>query len=52
MDTVDRQTRSKIMASMGQKNAAAETLLRGGISQALKVWYRLTCRTVDLRRGH
>lgn len=28
MDTVDRQTRSKIMASVGQKNTGAELVLR------------------------
>ena len=28
MDTVDRQTRSRIMASVGQKNTGAELLLR------------------------
>jgi DNA mismatch endonuclease, patch repair protein len=31
MDTVDRQIRSKIMASVGQKDAGAELLLRGAL---------------------
>jgi DNA mismatch endonuclease (patch repair protein) len=31
MDTVDRQTRSRIMASVGQKNTGAELLLRKAV---------------------
>lgn len=34
MDTVDRQTRSRIMASVGQKNTGAETLLRSALHKA------------------
>jgi DNA mismatch endonuclease (patch repair protein) len=33
MDTVDRQTRSRIMASVGQKNTGAELLLRKALHE-------------------
>src|SRR5882672_7370771 len=39
MDTVDRQTRSKIMASVGQKDTGAELLLRRALHRiGLRYW--------------
>lgn len=40
MDTVDKETRSRIMASVGQKNTEAETLLRSAL-HAAGLRYRL-----------
>ena len=40
MDTVDKQTRSRIMASVGQKNTGAETALRCAL-HAAGLRYRL-----------
>jgi DNA mismatch endonuclease (patch repair protein) len=40
MDTVDRQTRSKIMASVGQKDTGAELLLRRALHK-IGLRYRL-----------
>jgi DNA mismatch endonuclease (patch repair protein) len=57
MDTVDRQTRSKIMASVGQKDTGAELLLRRAIHK-IGLRYRLHDRSLpgspDLvfRRSH
>ena len=45
MDTVDRQTRSRIMASVGQKNTGAELLLRTALHKA-GLRYRLHDRTL------
>lgn len=45
MDTVDRQTRSRIMASVGQKDTGPETLLRHALHRA-GLRYRLHDRTL------
>jgi DNA mismatch endonuclease (patch repair protein) len=45
MDTVDRQTRSKIMASVGQKDTGAELLLRRALHKA-GLRYRLHDRSL------
>jgi DNA mismatch endonuclease (patch repair protein) len=45
MDTVDRQTRSKIMASVGQKNTGAELLLRSALHK-IGLRYRLHVRSL------
>lgn len=45
MDTVDRQTRSKIMASVGQKNTGAELLLRSTLHK-IGLRYRLHDRSL------
>ena len=45
MDTVDRQTRSKIMASVGQKNTGAELLLRKALHK-IGLRYRLHDRSL------
>lgn len=45
MDTVDRETRSRIMASVRQKNTGAETLLRSALHTA-GLRYRLHDRTL------
>jgi DNA mismatch endonuclease, patch repair protein len=45
MDTVDQATRSRIMASVGQKNTGAETLLRSTLHRE-GFRYRLHDRTL------
>jgi len=45
MDTVDRQTRSKIMASVGQKDTGAELLLRSALHK-IGLRYRLHDRSL------
>ncbi len=45
MDTVDRQTRSKIMASVGQKDTGAELLLRSSLHK-IGLRYRLHDRSL------
>src|SRR5882672_8688942 len=45
MDTVDRQTRSKIMASVGQKDTGAELLLRRALHN-IGLRYRLHDRSL------
>jgi DNA mismatch endonuclease (patch repair protein) len=45
MDTVDHQTRSKIMASVGQKDTGAELLLRGALHK-IGLRYRLHDRSL------
>lgn len=40
MDTVDKETRSRIMSSVGQKNTGPETLLRSALHQ-IGLRYRL-----------
>jgi DNA mismatch endonuclease, patch repair protein len=45
MDTVDRQTRSKIMASVGQKDTGAELLLRRALHKT-GLRYRLHDRSL------
>src|SRR5882672_7575029 len=45
MDTVDRQTRSKIMASVGQKDTGAELLLRRSLHR-IGLRYRLHDRSL------
>src|SRR6185295_17171391 len=45
MDTVDNETRSKIMASVGQKNTGAEKILRSALHKA-GLRYRLHDRTL------
>ena len=45
MDTVDKETRSRIMASVGQKNTGAEIALRSAIHVA-GLRYRLHDRTL------
>jgi DNA mismatch endonuclease (patch repair protein) len=45
MDTVDRLTRSKIMAAVGQKNTGAEILLRSALHR-LGIRYRLHDRSL------
>jgi DNA mismatch endonuclease Vsr len=45
MDTVDRQTRSKIMASVGQKDTGAELLLRSALHK-VGLRYRLHDRAL------
>jgi DNA mismatch endonuclease, patch repair protein len=45
MDTVDRETRSKIMASVGQKDTGAELLLRRALHKA-GLRYRLHDRSL------
>jgi DNA mismatch endonuclease (patch repair protein) len=45
MDTVDRQTRSKIMASVGQKDTGAELLLRRALHK-IGLRYRLHDRSL------
>lgn len=45
MDTVDRQTRSKIMASVGQKDTGAELLLRRAVHK-LGLRYKLHDRSL------
>ncbi|MEI8703500.1 very short patch repair endonuclease [Mesorhizobium sp. ISC15] len=45
MDTVDRQTRAKIMASVGQKNTGAELLLRRALHK-IGLRYRLHDRAL------
>lgn len=45
MDTVDRQTRSKIMASVGQKDTGAEIILRAALHRA-GLRYRLHDRSL------
>lgn len=48
MDTVDRQTRSRIMASVGQKDTGAELLLRSAIHK-IGLRYRLHDRSLPGR---
>jgi DNA mismatch endonuclease, patch repair protein len=48
MDTVDRQTRSKIMASVGQKDTGAELLLRRALHK-IGLRYRLHDRSLPGR---
>ena len=45
MDTVDKETRSRIMSSVGQKNTGAETALRSALHVA-GLRYRLHDRTL------
>lgn len=45
MDTVDRETRSRIMSSVGQKDTGPETLLRHSLHKA-GLRYRLHDRTL------
>jgi DNA mismatch endonuclease (patch repair protein) len=45
MDTVDRQTRSKIMASVGQKDTGAELVLRRALHK-IGLRYKLHDRTL------
>ena len=45
MDTVDKETRSRIMSSVGQKNTGAETALRSAL-HAAGLRYRLHDRTL------
>jgi DNA mismatch endonuclease (patch repair protein) len=45
LDTVDRQTRSQIMASVGQKDTGAELLLRRALHK-IGLRYRLHCRSL------
>ena len=46
MDTVDRQTRARIMSSVGQKNTSAEIALRSAL-HAARLRYRLHDRTLS-----
>src|SRR5437667_7842950 len=45
MDTVDRQTRSKIMASVGQKNTGTELILRSALHE-IGLRYKLHDRSL------
>ena len=45
MDTVDKETRSRIMSSVGQRNTGAETALRSAL-HAAGLRYRLHDRTL------
>ena len=45
MDTVDKETRSRIMSSVGQKDTGPETLLRYALHKA-RLRYRLHDRTL------